>query len=64
MARRLALASVKLKEGLTRGEARELLALIEKLAEPESLAWCKKHEGCAIVSYNDEHGEPSLFYVP
>jgi len=65
MARRHALASVKLKENLTRGEARELAALIEKLAEPECVERANKHYKGVIVEYDDDHNcEPALFYIP
>jgi hypothetical protein len=65
MSRRHALASVKLKENITRGEARELTLLIEKLAEPECVEQAKKHYSGVIVEYDDAHNcEPALFYIP
>ena len=64
MARRHALASIKLKADLTRGEARELEALIERLGEPDSVAHAKKFYKSVVVEYDDDYGEPAKFYIP
>ena len=65
MARRHALAAIKLKATLTRKDALELIALIEKLGEPESVAHCKEFYKSVIVAYDDDHGcDPDLFYIP
>lgn len=63
---------MKLKPGVTRGEIRELSALLERIGDPAWVdAWKRrdvgsKHrdpEAIGVRKYDDEYGDPD-FYIP
>lgn len=65
MAKRVAVL-MKLKDGVSRAEVRELCALLHRIGE---LTWMndrnqqRKEDEYIVQKYNDEHGDP-CFYIP
>lgn len=66
---------MKLREGVTKGEVKELCDLLRRIGDPEWLnidesmaRWqkCKpgpKTDEQIVKKYNDQHGDP-VFYIP
>lgn len=65
MAKRAAVL-MKLKEGVTKGEVRELSALLERIGDPEWVAAWKRRDdqnAIGVRRYDDQYGDPD-FYIP
>lgn len=49
----------KLRAGVTRGEVRELIALLKRIGDPQ---WVENEEKI-VKQYEDQYGDPT-FYIP
>lgn len=64
MAHRVAVGTLKLKANVTRKEVRKLCDMLRELGDPEWLAGERGADEHLVRAYDDEHGDPTSFYIP
>lgn len=62
MARRVAVGTLKLKANVTQKDIKKLCDLLRELGDPQ---WVEGRTDEKFVRvYDDDHGDPTSFYIP